>query len=147
MATCKACIHFAVCDSGRHIGEYIEDDGVYSEGVEKGCEFFLELPCGVTYGETPIYYAKDGKVIEYVCVGYAEHLVWSHRDMECSLACFIYGRNAGIASSCFLVAEHGAFLHTPTVGREVFFNKKEALAVAEAQRKEQEGSEKYLRSD
>ena len=88
----------------------------------------------VVYGETPIYYAKGGKVIEYVCVGYAEHLTWSLRDMEYQLARFIYGRNAGIASSCFLLAEHGAFLHTPTVGREIFFDKKEALAVAKAQR-------------
>lgn len=88
----------------------------------------------VVYGEIPIYYAKDGKVIEYVCVGYAEHLTWSSRDMEHQLARFVYGRNAGISSSCFLLAEHGAFLHTPTVGREVFFDKKEALAAAKAQR-------------
>lgn len=40
MATCKDCFHFEVCDSGRHIGEYIKDDGVYSEGVEKECETF-----------------------------------------------------------------------------------------------------------
>lgn len=39
--TCKDCIHFEVCDSGRHIGEYIEDDGVYSDGVEKECPTFL----------------------------------------------------------------------------------------------------------
>ena len=38
--TCKDCIHFQVCDSGRHIGEYIRDDGIYSEGVEKDCEAF-----------------------------------------------------------------------------------------------------------
>ena len=38
--TCKDCIHFEVCDSGRHIGEYIEDDGVYSEGVENDCASF-----------------------------------------------------------------------------------------------------------
>lgn len=38
--TCKDCIHFEVCDSGRHIGEYIEDDGVYTEGVENECETF-----------------------------------------------------------------------------------------------------------
>ena len=38
--TCKDCIHFPVCDSGRHIGEHIQDDGVYSEGVEKDCEAF-----------------------------------------------------------------------------------------------------------
>ena len=25
--TCKDCIHFEVCDSERHIGEYIEDKG------------------------------------------------------------------------------------------------------------------------
>ena len=40
MATCKECLHFEVCDSGRHIGEYIEDDGVYSDGVEKECHAF-----------------------------------------------------------------------------------------------------------
>lgn len=91
-------------------------------------------PDNVVYGEAPIYYAKDGKVIEYVCVGYAEHLTWSSRDMEHRLARFVYGRSAGIASSCFLLAEHGAFMHTPTVGREVFFDKKEALAAAKAQR-------------
>ena len=51
--TCKECIHFEVCDSGRHIGEYIEDDGVYTEGVEKECPTFkdrrrfLEAPCKV----------------------------------------------------------------------------------------------------
>ena len=33
--TCRNCIHFEVCDSGRHIGEYIEDDG-----VEKECPTF-----------------------------------------------------------------------------------------------------------
>ena len=38
--TCKDCIHFEVCDSGRHIGEYIEDDGVYTDGVEKECPTF-----------------------------------------------------------------------------------------------------------
>lgn len=48
--TCKDCIHFEVCDSGRHIGEYVEDDGVYQDGVEKECatfhdkERFIELP-------------------------------------------------------------------------------------------------------
>lgn len=48
--TCKDCIHFEVCDSGRHIGEYIEDDGVYQDGIEKQCvtfrdkESFIELP-------------------------------------------------------------------------------------------------------
>ena len=53
MKTCKDCIHFEVCDSGRHIGEYIEDDGVYSEGVEKECVAFrdkakfIELPLPV----------------------------------------------------------------------------------------------------
>lgn len=39
---CKNCIHFEVCDSGRHIGEYIEDDGVYSEGVENDCATFKD---------------------------------------------------------------------------------------------------------
>lgn len=39
--TCKDCFHFEVCDSGRHIGEYIEDDGIYSEGVEKECITFI----------------------------------------------------------------------------------------------------------
>jgi len=38
--TCKDCIHFIVCDSGRHIGEHIDDDGVYSDGVEKQCPAF-----------------------------------------------------------------------------------------------------------
>ena len=38
--TCRNCIHFEVCDSGRHIGEYIEDDGVYTDGVEKECPTF-----------------------------------------------------------------------------------------------------------
>ena len=40
MATCKDCIHFEVCDSGRHIGEYESDDGVYSDGVESECPTF-----------------------------------------------------------------------------------------------------------
>ena len=40
MATCKNCLHFEVCDSGRHIGEYIEDDGIYSDGVENECPTF-----------------------------------------------------------------------------------------------------------
>ena len=40
MATCKDCFHFEVCDSGRHIGEYELDDGVYSEGVENECLTF-----------------------------------------------------------------------------------------------------------
>lgn len=40
MATCKDCIHFEVCDSGRHIGEYEIDDGVYSDGVENECLTF-----------------------------------------------------------------------------------------------------------
>lgn len=38
--TCKDCIHFEVCDSGRHIGEYIQDDAVYTDGVEKQCPTF-----------------------------------------------------------------------------------------------------------
>ncbi len=38
--TCKDCFHFEVCDSGRHIGEYIDDDGIYSDGVEKECPTF-----------------------------------------------------------------------------------------------------------
>ena len=38
--TCKDCFHFEVCDSGRHIGEYIDDDGVYSEGVEQECKAY-----------------------------------------------------------------------------------------------------------
>ena len=40
--TCKDCIHFEVCDSGRHIGEYIDDDGVYSDGVENECPAFKD---------------------------------------------------------------------------------------------------------
>lgn len=54
--TCKDCIHFEVCDSGRHIGEYIEDDGIYSEGVENECptfkdkSLFAEQPCKVGEG-------------------------------------------------------------------------------------------------
>ena len=40
MATCKDCFHFEVCDSGRHIGEYELDDGVYTEGVENECLTF-----------------------------------------------------------------------------------------------------------
>lgn len=38
--TCENCIHFKVCDSGRHIGEHIDDEGVYSDGVEKECPEF-----------------------------------------------------------------------------------------------------------
>ena len=38
--TCKDCFHFEVCDSGRHIGEYDSDEGVYTEGVEKECPTF-----------------------------------------------------------------------------------------------------------
>ena len=38
--TCKDCLHFEVCDSGRHIGEYVEDDGAYTDGVEKECPMF-----------------------------------------------------------------------------------------------------------
>lgn len=44
--TCKDCIHFKVCDSGRHIGEHIEDDGVYSEGVERECVAFERKQSG-----------------------------------------------------------------------------------------------------
>lgn len=40
MATCKECFHFEVCDSGRHIGEYLVDDGTYSNGVENECPTF-----------------------------------------------------------------------------------------------------------
>lgn len=40
MATCKDCFHFEVCNSGRHIGEYEIDDGVYTEGVENECLTF-----------------------------------------------------------------------------------------------------------
>ncbi len=40
--TCKDCIHFEVCDSGRHIGEHVDDDGVYSEGVENKCPAFKQ---------------------------------------------------------------------------------------------------------
>ncbi len=40
--TCKDCIHFEVCDSGRHIGEYIDDDCVYTEGVENKCPAFKQ---------------------------------------------------------------------------------------------------------
>lgn len=50
MATCRECIHLEVCDSRRYVGEYIEDDEVYSEGVDKECvtfkdkSRFIELP-------------------------------------------------------------------------------------------------------
>lgn len=40
MATCRDCFHFEVCDSGRRIGEYEIDDGVYTEGVENECLTF-----------------------------------------------------------------------------------------------------------
>ena len=42
MATCKDCLHFEVCDSGRHIGEYNDDidEGTYTDGVEKECPAF-----------------------------------------------------------------------------------------------------------
>lgn len=42
LMTCKDCLHFEVCDSGRHIGEYVKDDGVYSDGVEKECAAFKD---------------------------------------------------------------------------------------------------------
>lgn len=54
--TCKDCIHFEVCDSGRHIGEHIKDDERFLDGVEKQCVCFrdkarfLELPGRI--GET-----------------------------------------------------------------------------------------------
>lgn len=38
--TCKDCLHFEVCDSGRHIGEHIDGDGIYSDSVEKECTTF-----------------------------------------------------------------------------------------------------------
>ena len=140
MATCRECLHFKVCDSGRHIGEYIEDDGVYSEGVERECELFCRETVGVlagkgvVYGETKFWHAKDGEVVEYTCIGYCEQRVWVHEDYGYRLARLIYGRNFKHASTAFMFAEHPTFLHTPTVGREVFFDKKEALAAAKAQR-------------
>ena len=51
--TCENCIHFEVCDSGRHIGEYIEDGGVYTDGVDRQCPYFrdktrnIELPAAI----------------------------------------------------------------------------------------------------
>lgn len=59
--TCKDCIHFEVCDSGRHIGEYIEDDGVYTEGVEKECLAFRSAP-PLNPGD-PVWFVleEDGK--------------------------------------------------------------------------------------
>ena len=63
--TCKECFHFKVCDSGRHIGEYIEDDGIYSEGVEKECITFIPSAdiVEVRHGEWKVYF--DGK--ELMC--------------------------------------------------------------------------------
>ena len=51
--TCRECLHFEVCDSGRHIGEHVDDDGVYTDGVERECTTFknrhlyIEVPCRV----------------------------------------------------------------------------------------------------
>ena len=139
MATCRNCLHFEVCDSGRHIGEYIRDDGVYSEGVEKDCECFVRrtaAPLGaIVYGKTPLYFARDGEVIEYTCAGYGEHMVWNDTEGAYTLARFVYGRNNKIASSVFMLAEHPTFSRTPTINREVFFDKKKAVEAAELQKK------------
>jgi hypothetical protein len=89
---------------------------------------------GVVYGETKFWHAKDGEVVEYTCIGYCEQLVWVHEDRGYRLARLIYGRNFKHASTAFMFSEHPTFLHTPTVGREVFFDKEEALAAAKAQR-------------
>ena len=74
MATCKDCVHFVVCDSGRHIGEYIKDDGVYTDGVEKECFGFkdkaltMDLPCkiGTHLWRVTYPYRQEPKVTEYV---------------------------------------------------------------------------------
>lgn len=71
--TCKDCIHFEVCDSGRHIGEYIEDDGVYSEGVESECPAFknksrfIELPFSVGNKVYPIIVDDGSDEGVYIC--------------------------------------------------------------------------------
>lgn len=76
--TCKDCIHFEVCDSGRHIGEYIEDDGVYTDDVEKQCEMFkdkdlfAELP--VKMGQT-VYRTKGNFYGEEIYEGIIDQIV------------------------------------------------------------------------
>lgn len=69
--TCKDCIHFNVCDSGRHIGEHIEDDGVYSEGVERDCAAFERKQSEGEWIEKIGYYTRcsicETNVDAFIC--------------------------------------------------------------------------------
>ena len=64
--TCKDCIHFEVCDSGRHIGEHIEDGGVYTEGVERECPTFHDK---AKYIKLPVEIGKPVYCIVTPCGG------------------------------------------------------------------------------
>ena len=86
--TCKDCIHFEVCDSGRHIGEYIESDGVYSEGVEKECvtfkdkSKFIELPFIAMIEQTiidgkPNFNKSNSSKNGMYCVVYSDPTKWA----------------------------------------------------------------------
>lgn len=72
MASCKNCVHFEICDGGSSIDEFMEQ-GTYTDGVEKECEYFkdhtrfVELPCGT---EGWVYIINDDEEIEEVGVQY-----------------------------------------------------------------------------
>lgn len=87
MATCKECFHFEVCDSGRHIGEYEIDDGVYTEGVENECLTFKN--------KTDFVEAKHGEwkhTVEFGQVG--KYHYWN-----CSL-CGVASQDEGSEHYC-----------------------------------------------
>lgn len=91
--TCKECFHFKVCDSGRHIGEYIEDDGIYSEGVEKECIAFIP--------SADIVEVRHGRWIYHECVS-------SHDGCKSGYSCSIC--NAFVDEEVFDTDEfHKAF--------------------------------------
>lgn len=74
--TCKDCLHFEVCDSGRHIGEYEVDDGVYSDGVEKECPMFknkddyAEVKHGKWLDDIKEIMPLNGNILRKALVGY-----------------------------------------------------------------------------
>lgn len=111
--TCKDCIHFEVCDSGRHIGEYIEDDCVYTDGVEKQCKtfkdknLFAELPFKM--GQT-VYRTKGNFYGEEIYIGNIDQIVI----------------HSGGRKALFYVHGHPLCFTVDNLGVDVFLTREEA---------------------
>ncbi|MBQ9760119.1 MAG: hypothetical protein IJW16_02090 [Clostridia bacterium] len=122
--TCKDCGHFVVCDSGRHIGEYIEDDATYTEGVERFCAaFVLKPPC------------KIGDVLWYVPEEYKDFDVFEGERGFCE----IHVTDVGVRHIYFSSFEPpredvNEAIPIDQIGVTVFYSEEEARQVAEWRR-------------